>query len=256
MAKLISRKIVACYVAYNSADVIEQSLNSIIDLVDFVISVDGAYLGMPATSDYSVDGTQDIVRRIAGKKCQIISPPHRLSEPQKRNLYARLVLDKFPNDWLFMIDSDEVLRDAQNDFKWLHSRDAERYNIVYLKRADKELHRRHVTANGLSLFHPRLYGGIRGLHYAETHGTLRDCRGDKIEPKYPSASLKEAWLHHLHNARSSMRLQAAAYYDLHQRWRYERHLRINVGFMKVPMSYLPRSIVLMVMILMMKLRKE
>jgi len=112
----MSRKIIACYLAYNADDVIEQSLNSIIDLVDFVISVDGAFLGMPVTDDYSTDGTQDIVKRIGGRKCRIIFPSKRLSEVQSRNVYTHLVLEQFPDDWLFRIDSDEVLQNAQNEF--------------------------------------------------------------------------------------------------------------------------------------------
>jgi len=189
---------------------------------------------MSVTNDFSVDGTQDIVKRIARKKCRIIFPHDRLSEPHTRNLYTRFVLDQFPNDWLFRIDSDEVLHDAKNDFAWLRSSDAQRYNIIYIRRDDNEVYRRRVTASGWSMFHPCFYGGISGLHYAETHAALRDAEGDKVKPKYPSASLKEAWLHHIHDARSSLKLDATGYYDIYQRWRYEKMTRPLISYLPYP----------------------
>lgn len=237
----MTRKMIACYVAYNSADVIEQSLNSIVDLVDFVVSVDGAYLGMPVSEDFSTDGTQDIVKRIAGKKCKIILPSKRLSEVQSRNLYMEFVLREFPDAWIFTIDSDEVLRSSRNDFAWLRTREARQYGIVHIKRDDKEIYRRfgkdlHTPMLERSQYHPRIYGGIDGLHYAENHWTPRDYAGDRVEPKYANAYLKEAWLEHRHNTRDPRKLDDTGYYDIYQRWRYEKTTR-------PVLSYLPYQLV-------------
>jgi len=243
------RKIIACYLAYNAADVIQQSLDSIIDHVDFVVSVDGAFLGMPVSEDYSNDGTQDIVKRIAGKKCRIIRPTKRLSEVQSRNQYAEFVLREFPDAWLFRIDSDEVLRDGLNDFAWLRTKEARQYNIVHIKRDDKEVYRRfgedvNTPMLQKSLFHPCLYGGIRGFHYAENHWALRDYNGDRVEPKYPNAYLKEAWLEHLHNTRADRKLDATGYYDIYQRWRYEKTTRPLISYLPYPVVRVTKRVLL------------
>lgn len=228
-------KIVACYITFNAANVIGISINSVIDLVDFVVVVDGAYIGVEDDHDYSWDGTTEVVKQLVGKKGAVIQPGRRLSEPRARDEYLRFTQKYIPGSWIFVIDSDEVLCDAGEDFEWIRSNEALDYRIGRIFRNDPEPEYGFHLYNSIherTPFHPRLYRGIPGLHYSENHWTLRDAFGDRVEPKYPEMRLAHAWLDHRRNLRALRNIRIRKYYDIYSRWKYERVERPL-------MSYLP-----------------
>jgi glycosyltransferase involved in cell wall biosynthesis len=235
------RKIIACYLTFNSANVIEESLASVIDLVDHVVLVDGALLGVETLFVNSSDGTIEVAKRIVGRKGVVVKVPRRLTEPQLRNMLVQIVRDRFPRSWLFSIDADEVLHDAEREFEYLRTKEADIYRIAHIRRNDVE----YIRMYGFELyagirdrtpFHPRFYSGIPGLHYAENHWTLRDNMGERVERKYPSIHLKEAWLDHRRNRRDPRYLDNFSYYNTYERWKYEKVER--------PLrSYLPRRLI-------------
>jgi hypothetical protein len=204
---------------------------------------------MPVSEDFSDDGTQDIVKWVVGKKCRIILPRKRLSEVQSRNLYTEFILQEFPDAMMFTIDSDEVLHSARNDFAWLRTKEARQYEIVHIKRDDKEVYRRfskdlHTPVLERSLFQPRMFGGINWLHYAENHWTLKDYAGDRVGPKYTNAYLKEAWLEYRHNTRDHRKLDATGYYDIYQRWRYEKTTSPFISHLPYPLVRTAKRVLL------------
>lgn len=220
-------KIVACYKTFNEADIIGTSINSVIDLVDFVVVVDGAYVEVEDDHDCSWDGTREIVVQLVGKKGVVIQPTRRFSEPQARNQYLRFVQKCMNRSWVFVIDSDEVLCNARDDFEWLRSREGSAYNIGQIFRNDREPDRMYgfdcyTSIHQRTPFHPRFYHGIPELHYAENHWTLRDAFGDRVEPKYARVSLPHAWLDHRRTSRNLRTARIWNHYNIYSRWKYER----------------------------------
>jgi glycosyltransferase involved in cell wall biosynthesis len=183
-------RLVACYSVYKEIEFIEESLNSVVDLVDFLILVDGAYVDWPDRDDYSSDGTKEFVTQRIGSKGVLIEPQKRLTQSEKRNLYLKYAEDRFSDAWVLVIDGDEILRGAQEDFQWLRSPESEAFNIA------KILIRNNLEAQEGTRLLPRLYRKIPGLHYTENHLTLRDKLGFDVNAKYPSLKLEGVWLEH------------------------------------------------------------
>lgn len=238
--------IVACYLTYNSIDTVERSLDSAIDLVDSVVVVDGAFIGMLG-EDHSSDCTVDVVKSIVGKKGIIIQPRERLTELQSKNLWLQQVTQRFPDGWMFWIDADEVLHDAVNDFKWLRGMGNKRYQVAHFKRVDPDPYRWYGFSLYTSLrdrtpFHPRLYGGIPGLHFAENHWFLRDKWGDRVEPKYTNITFREAWLEHLRGTRKIANLDAVNYFNTYERWKYEKNTRPLKSYIPYPLVKTTKNI--------------
>ena len=199
-------KIVACYSFYNEIEFIEESLRSVIDFVDYLVMVDGAYDDWPDKQDYSYDGTKDMIKQLIGNKGLIIEPPHRLMQSEKRNIYLRCVEERFNGAWMFVIDGDEVLRDPKEDFEWLHSQTDVTHSMGRLRvRNDYETEERVKVVT-------RLYRGIPGLHYARNHLELCDGVGDNVVDKYPSVTLDRAWIEHKRFARNSNRKNVRDFY--------------------------------------------
>jgi hypothetical protein len=223
-------KIVACYSTFNDAAVLEESLRSLIDLVDFVVVVDGAYPGARDPHDHSWDGTIDIVNKTAWSKCTVIQCIQRMTEPQKRNLYLGFVQANFPDAWLFHLDADEILHDAEEDFEWLRSEEGTHYQVARIFRNDSD--RREWYGSDLytspferTRLHPRFYHGIQGLHYVENHWMLRDAAGDRVEQKYDNTRLRKAWLEHKQAARTRQSIHLKNFYNIYERWKYEKTIR-------------------------------
>lgn len=100
--------IAACYVAWNEAALIAESIRSVKAYVDRFIVVDGAFSTNPEAGPVgSTDGQRAVVERAcAGRRLTYIVPPARLEEHQARNRYlAELELD----EWALLMDADEIL---------------------------------------------------------------------------------------------------------------------------------------------------
>lgn len=100
--------IAGCYVAWNEAALIGESIRSIKAYVDRFVVVDCAFSSNPTPGDVaSSDGMREVVEAAAaGKPLTYIVPPGRLEEQDARNRYlAELELD----EWALLLDADEIL---------------------------------------------------------------------------------------------------------------------------------------------------
>ena len=100
--------IAGCYVAWNEAALIGESMRSIKAYVERFVVIDCAFSSNPSKGPVgSSDGMREIVEAAAdGKPLTYIVPAIRLEEQDARNLYlAELELD----EWAFLLDADEIL---------------------------------------------------------------------------------------------------------------------------------------------------
>jgi hypothetical protein len=98
----------ACYSIFNEEQFLKISLQSIVDNVEKVIIVDGAWRSFPTTEFASTDKSKAIAKKMCGKKLIWIDAPEDgwKSEVLKRTHYVKLV----PNgEWFFVIDGDEII---------------------------------------------------------------------------------------------------------------------------------------------------
>ena len=111
---MVNDMIYACYVIYNDASLFHNSLKSIVDFVDKVIVVDGAWKSHPyGEHPESTDNVKKIAKSICGKKliwvgCRKIKDKYIPwnNQIQKRNVYLKLVPE---NDWFIVLDSDTLI---------------------------------------------------------------------------------------------------------------------------------------------------
>jgi len=174
---------------YNDPMFLAACLESIKDVVDDIIVVDGAYEAYlkhfrefsPWATAWSTDGTLEILQSIKGL------PPLRIhhtesdqicwpNQVDKRNF----MINQVPNeDWFLGIDSDEMLMgDPQEALEKVYDSGC----IV----AQMPLYTPGVQVDRvIPKWHPRLFQKKPGMHYKGTHWHLRDKQGRIIEEKYP-----------------------------------------------------------------------
>jgi hypothetical protein len=122
-------KMYACYVIYNDAKLFRMSLYSIIDYVDKVVVVDGAWSSYPyGDHPESTDDPKSIAEQICGDKliwvdCQKLNGRYIPwnNELEKRNEY----LKRIPDDEFFLIiDSDTMLfGEMEKEFRKIKEND-------------------------------------------------------------------------------------------------------------------------------------
>ncbi len=121
-------QVYACYVVYNEADKIAISLHTIVEHVDKVIVVDGAFALRKHVNPESTDGTKEICQKVCGDKliwvdCKTQDGKYVTweTESEKRNVYLNLVPD---GAWFYIIDADVIVTgDVAGTFKILHEND-------------------------------------------------------------------------------------------------------------------------------------
>lgn len=102
--------LVACYVIWNEADSIVESLRSVKSFVDRFVVVDAVFASNPVDATHSTDRTREIVETICAahpeKPLTYIESAAKLTEAYARNAYLEQLE---PGDWALVIDGDEVL---------------------------------------------------------------------------------------------------------------------------------------------------
>jgi GT2 family glycosyltransferase len=114
----INGKVVGCVIACNEEEFLEVSVDSIAKVVDEWVFVIGgnnfAYkAGMCGKSGLPNDNTLEIANKLADKyNGTVIEPPGRLwkDKVEMRNAYVPFLKT---NDWMFMLDGDEVYKEEQ-----------------------------------------------------------------------------------------------------------------------------------------------
>ena len=112
-------KISICILTYNNESTIEYCLNSIESFSDEIIIIDSG----------STDKTLEICKSFTDK---IINVQQTLSFSEKRNI----AIKKCSGDWIFMIDSDEIVQDGfgKNIRKYITWAKVEGIDILWLSR--------------------------------------------------------------------------------------------------------------------------
>ena len=95
-------RIVACMNIYNEASTLEKCLESITELVDEIIVVDGRYKDFPGEQVASDDGSLEIIKKFSNVK--LIQCNEKLTQAQKRSKYLEYLDD---GDWALIMDGDE-----------------------------------------------------------------------------------------------------------------------------------------------------
>jgi hypothetical protein len=121
-------QIYVCYIVYNEEDKIALSLHTIIEYVDKVIIVDGAFAQREHSNPQSTDKTKEISEKICGDKLiwvdckkQDVNYVPWETESEKRNVYLRLVPE---GAWFYIIDADVIVTgDVAGTFKMLKEND-------------------------------------------------------------------------------------------------------------------------------------
>ena len=113
-------RIFACYVVYNEAQLIAESLRSVKAYVDGFVVIDVAFPHNPSPGTHSSDDTRAI--------CEAVCPPVpltyvesnvRINQWDARNRYLELVPD---GDYVFIVDGDEVLHGDYREIQpWIRS---------------------------------------------------------------------------------------------------------------------------------------
>jgi len=98
-------EIVACMNVYNEASTIKRAVDSVLQIADRVVAVDGRYPDFPGPAPNSDDGTIDILRGYGSKVTLLLC-----SEPRPQNVKRTMYLDGLnEGDWAFIMDGDEEL---------------------------------------------------------------------------------------------------------------------------------------------------
>lgn len=101
-------KIIAVILVYNCGDILLNTLKSIDGKVDEIHCYDSCWLPKPKTS-HSSDNTREVIEnfsKISITKADYIELPSPTSEQKARNAYLEKITK---GDWIFSIDSDEVV---------------------------------------------------------------------------------------------------------------------------------------------------
>jgi len=114
----IKGKVIGCIIACNEEEFLEASIESVSPIVDEYIMVIGGnkYAVMSDMCDskgYPNDSTLKIAKKLATKyPITIIEPPGRpwKDKVEMRNAYANFLK---PEDWMFVVDADEVYSESQ-----------------------------------------------------------------------------------------------------------------------------------------------
>jgi hypothetical protein len=182
-------KLHATIMLYNDCTFLAATLESIKDVVDSIIVVDGAYElylkhykeFVPTANAWSTDGGLEIIERFPGKpETRVFKTKDNgtcwANQVEKRNFMINQVPD---GDYFLGIDSDEMLMgDVQEALeKFYESGCVAAQFPLYTPGLNQD---RIVPR-----WHPRIFQKKPGMHYEGTHWHLRDKFGRIIEEKYP-----------------------------------------------------------------------
>ena len=144
---------------YNDGELIERALESLSEIVDRIVIVDGRYAEFPNhEGDFSTDGTLEIAMRYGEV---YIAPP--VPEPEKRNMYLR----GKPGDIYFHLDADEEVISGSRE-SILNGMEGAEVGIV-----------KFVNANtGVGFRRARLFRHYDGIHYDRLHYRIVDAQGN------------------------------------------------------------------------------
>jgi len=201
--------LVGTIITYNDWPLIKDCVESIIDKVDKILVVDGAYDDFPCDINYSTDGTLEYLDSL--DKIELIIAPG-LAEVAKRNLYLEPLNE---GDICLNIDADEVLI---GDIPPLTS------DIGIIDWVDG--HSKHIQRRVTKLFKYRT--GLRYLHCHYTlyyNGQIVNKLHEVINKDFTSEYIKDFYIIHNWHLRDELRKHNKQIY-------YKKLVRKESGFVK------------------------
>jgi glycosyltransferase involved in cell wall biosynthesis len=186
---------IGCIIFYDEKDFIEACIEHLIDKVDRIVAVDGAYKKFPHDQPFSTDGTLEIINELQAKypgRIEVIENDKAWdNEVDKRNAY----LVGQDGDYYIAIDCDEM---AEGTFEGIESKDDWQLELFRM--------------DGV---HPylvyRIFKHRPGIRYFGCHNAI--CLYDRllnhdVKDIWPKAKIK----HYLDSRDESRRLAKGEYY--------------------------------------------
>jgi len=172
----------AVLITYNDWPTVEKCIESVYDLVDEIIAVDGKYsdFAQMYDSDFSADGTLEYLKNV--DKVRIIYAAN-LLEVDKRNRYLEGLKE---GDWVLHLDADEVWEGPCE----IPLADMGISQLVQLRSG-------HMDGKRI-----RLFRYIEGLRYCDKHYWLKDGQGrtfsllEKPGESYVGVPIEGKIIHH------------------------------------------------------------
>ena len=178
-------KIYACYVLYNEAEAIADSVNSIIDFADRFVFIDGAFKHHPLenNSAKSTDGTIPLIEKLVPKEQRIIIQTETPWETQTeaRNQYLKHVPI---GDWVFIIDADETAHGNKPQARQeLSDTESKVFGVLIETLAPTwggsgadipEEQWRSLPKSPIFGYSPRFYRSTGALNYRRQHSDMHD----------------------------------------------------------------------------------
>jgi len=199
--------LVATIITYNDWPLIKDCVESIIDKVDKIIAVDGAYDDFPCDINYSTDGTLEYLDSL--DKIELIIAPG-LAEVAKRNKYLEPLAD---GNTVLNIDADEVLIGEIPALK------------TDIGKVDwQDGHSKHVQRRVTKLFRYRT--GLRYLHCHYTlyyNGQIVNKLHEVINKDFTSELIEDFYILHNWHLRDSLRKHNKSIY-------YKKLVKLEAGF--------------------------
>lgn len=164
---------------YRESELIRSALDSVVELVDGIVILDGPYLGAAQLPD---DGTAEIATGFSPKVNYIKTPV--LRETEKRSLFFRMLPE---GDWLLILDGDESLelKVGVGEF-WGNASERFRAFIRSRPESDELLWLEMSAFNPKSQAYenlqprPRLVRVKKGIHYHVHHRNLYRADGSLL----------------------------------------------------------------------------
>jgi len=195
--------IIACINVYQDERFVKNAIISVLDKVDRIVVVDGAYEGFEQYNfkPYSTDRTVAIAENLG---CEVIETRWGWKDQvEKRNAY----LVGGDGDWYFMIDADERLNGE-------------------LKPREEDSHRIQCQFRKSLIPMMRLFRHQDGIKYVGGHNIL--SVNNRIMTGDESPILKDCWIEHFTDLRGEDRKRRKNQYYGYQ-YQIEREFREENG---------------------------
>lgn len=215
-------KVVGCIIACNEEEFLEASVRSISPLVDrFVFVIGGNQYalkaGMCDEKGYPKDNTLEIAKSLAEEFDSIvIEPPNRIwkDKTEMRNSYVPHIS---PDEWMFMLDGDEVYKENQ---LWLLTNLMQFYECLTLNFYTFWNNIETVGTGSWDQYpQERLVKWKNGYHYkSPNHLFVVDKNGQRVNKTVPTYSGRERLFYHYSWVRPLNKIkQKLEYYNIQLR---------------------------------------
>lgn len=202
-------RVVAAMKIYNEIWHIEKTVRDIIDMVDHIIFIDGAWQHYPGGTPKSTDGTREFFEglRDSGVSIEIHDNGDSLwdNQPQARSQYFR---HGHPGDWLFLVDGDYEIGCSSNLKDWIEDNVSESTNSILVPFIN--------DVDFTMCYFPLILKWEPGITYHNNHYSL--FIGDE---KRPMMAIRTPimTIHHIHKTKPKEKIDGMIEYS---KWRRDK----------------------------------